>query len=116
MRNLGEIITTPLVLIGLAVSLFGTSAPVVAQVKGGTVLNNAEPISSATPKKTDEPQKKWICDADGLGEFRYSGDEWAYIRLNAFSRGHDYPVKKEVNGEVARGVTQNGTPFVCTKK
>ena len=60
--------------------------------------------------------KKWTCVAEGLAEFRYDGSNWASIRLAAYSAGGNYRVTKDQTGDVAKGVTADRTPFVCTNQ
>lgn len=78
-----------------------------------SAVNGAKPTSEPEPNKAP---KKWVCEADGLANFRYSGGDWAYIHLSSYSYGHEYRVKKNEVGDIARGVTQDTTPFVCTNK
>ena len=73
----------------------------------------AKPKGEVVPAQTP---KKWVCEADGLAEFRYSGEDWAYIRLVAYSSGHEYRVTKDATGDIAKGSTQDRTTFVCTNK
>ncbi len=58
----------------------------------------------------------WKCTADGLVTFRYTGGDWAYIHLQAFSTGGNYKVTLNELGNEAKGMTANRTPFVCTKQ
>ncbi len=60
--------------------------------------------------------KKWTCTAEGLAEFSYDGSGWARIRLSAYATGGNYRVTKDETGDIAKGVTQDRTPFVCTNK
>ncbi len=80
---------------------------------------------SATPSPVveDKPKaetltapitKKWTCTAEGLVEFRYDGGDWARIRLAAYTNGGSYKVVKDATGDIAKGITQDRTPFVCT--
>lgn len=55
--------------------------------------------------------KPWKCTARGLVSGSYNGGSTAYIHLSGFSTGGTYPVKKK--GNVATGVTANGTKFTC---
>lgn len=72
--------------------------------------------SSPTAAVTAPVAKKWICTAEGLAEFRYDGSGWAFIRLSAYTSGHQYRVTKDETGDIAKGNTQDRTPFVCTNK
>ncbi len=72
--------------------------------------------SSPTAAVTAPVVKKWTCTAEGLAEFRYDGSGWAFIRLSAYSSGHQYRVTKDETGDIAKGNTQDRTPFVCTNK
>jgi hypothetical protein len=55
--------------------------------------------------------KPWKCTATGLVSGSYEGGATAYIHLEGFSKGGTYPVTKK--GNVATGVTANGTKFTC---
>lgn len=58
-----------------------------------------------------QSSKPWKCTAPGLVNGSYSGGSTAYIHLSGFSTGGTYPVKRK--GNVATGVTANGTKFTC---
>ena len=55
--------------------------------------------------------KPWKCTATGIVSGSYDGGATAYIHLDGFSKGGSYPVTKK--GNVATGVTANGTKFTC---
>lgn len=55
--------------------------------------------------------KQWKCSAPGLVSSSYTGGSTAYIHLSGFATGGTYPVTKK--GNVATGVTANGTKFTC---
>lgn len=57
--------------------------------------------------------KAWKCSAPGLVSGSYSGGSTAYIHLSGFSTGGTYPVTRK--GNVATGVTANGTKFTCRR-
>lgn len=67
-------------------------------------------------KKDEAPavEKKWVCTADGLASFRYSGGDWAYIHLSPYPNGGSYPATK--TGSIATGKTKDGTPFTCKEE
>jgi hypothetical protein len=60
-----------------------------------------------------ESQGAWKCTAPGLISGSYDGGTSAYIHLQGFSSGGSYAVTK--NGNVATGVTANGTRFTCRR-
>jgi hypothetical protein len=75
-----------------------------------------EPNSKSESSPTQAP-KKWVCVAEASVEnYRYSGGDWAYIHLASYGSGHEYRVTKNEAGDVAKGTTQDRTPFVCTKQ
>jgi hypothetical protein len=55
--------------------------------------------------------KSWKCSATGLVSGSYDGGATAYIHLQGFSSGGTYSVTRK--GNVATGVTANGTRFTC---
>jgi hypothetical protein len=55
--------------------------------------------------------KSWKCSAPGLVSGSYAGGATAYIHLQGFSSGGTYSVTRK--GNVATGVTANGTRFTC---
>jgi hypothetical protein len=95
----------------LFATILATSTAVTAQSAAPSTA-----ISTATPTTAAPAAKKWICTAEGLAEFRYDGSSWAFIRLSAYSSGHQYRVTKDETGDVAKGNTQDRTPFICTNK
>jgi hypothetical protein len=67
-----------------------------------------------TPKvKSDS---NWVCNANGLAGFSYSGGATANIHLQGYSRGGDYPVIFNQNKTQVTGTTKNGTDFFCEKR
>jgi hypothetical protein len=60
-----------------------------------------------------ESQGAWKCSATGLISGSYDGGSSAYIHLQGFPSGGSYAVTK--NGNVATGVTANGTRFTCRR-
>lgn len=84
-------------------------APVATSSAAGNEATSTSAITTGTAKK-------WTCTADGLAEFRYDGSGWAFIRLSAYTSGHQYRVTKDETGDIAKGNTQDRTPFVCTNK
>jgi hypothetical protein len=103
--------------------IFLKPALVAASLAASTVLmaqttapSTAANDTTATSAVTAPVIKKWTCAADGLAEFRYDGSGWAFIRLSAYQTGHQYRVTKDETGDVAKGATQDRTPFVCTNK
>ena len=84
-----------LCLFALNVSLFCTTA-----LKAQT----ASPTADA----------KWVCTAANMVSGRYTGGDWAFIHLAAYSNGGSYKIV-EKSESVAKGVTKDGTPFECKK-
>jgi len=75
--------------------------------------------SSAGVKPTPSAKKvtsPWVCTAESLIGFSYSGGSTANIHLSAYDNGGDYSVKLNSDKTVATGVTADDTPFTCTKK
>lgn len=69
----------------------------------------------AQQAQADEKDKKWTCAVPShvqLISAHYTGGKWASIHIAPFSSGGSYQVTRE--GDVAKGVTANGTEFVCT--
>ncbi len=58
----------------------------------------------------------WSCSARGMVMGRYGGGDDAYIQLAGDKQGGNYVVKLNPQGNVASGITGNGTPFTCTKR
>jgi hypothetical protein len=58
-------------------------------------------------------QGAWKCSAPGLISGNYDGGSTAYIHLQGFPSGGSYAVTK--SGNVASGVTANGTRFTCRR-
>jgi hypothetical protein len=56
----------------------------------------------------------WSCSAKGLLDYSFDGGGCATIHLTGYAYGNCYPVT--VKGNVASGVTSDGTPFKCRKK
>ncbi len=69
----------------------------------------AAAIASSAAAQT--PKGTWKCTAPALKNSDYQGGATAYIHLQAYSSGGYYPVTK--NGNVATGVTKDGTKFTC---
>lgn len=65
---------------------------------------------AAAQAQSGKPQS-WTCSASGLQASEYKGGDSAYIHLVGFNSGGYYPVVKK--GNVATGVTANGTKFTC---
>ena len=55
--------------------------------------------------------ESWSCSAPGLVSGSYGGGGSAYIHLTGYGTGNDYPVTRQ--GNVASGVTKDGTRFTC---
>ena len=60
--------------------------------------------------QSGKPQS-WTCTASGLQASEYKGGNSAYIHIVGFDTGGYYPVQKK--GNVATGLTANGTKFTC---
>ena len=89
----------------------------VTSVEAQSAISSASTqASSPTAAVTAPAAKKWTCTAEGLAEFRYDGSGWAFIRLSAYATGHQYRVSKDESGNIAKGSTQDRTPFVCTNQ
>ena len=58
---------------------------------------------------------KWACSAQGLVNSNYSGGGYAMVQLQGFASGGSYKVAKNSAATEAKGVTANGTPFLCKK-
>lgn len=58
---------------------------------------------------------KWECSANGLVNSTYDGSDSAYVHLQGFSSGGNYPVKLNEQRTEAMGTTANGTPFKCVR-
>lgn len=58
----------------------------------------------------------WRCSARGMVMGRYGGGDDAYIQLAGDQRGGNYPIRLNQSGNVATGITGNGTPFSCSKR
>jgi len=58
----------------------------------------------------------WGCSARGMVMGRYGGGDDAYIQLVGDKQGGNYVVKLNPQGNMASGITGNGTPFTCTKR
>lgn len=58
----------------------------------------------------------WSCSARGMVMGRYGGGDDAYIQLVGDQRGGNYPIRLNQSGNVANGITGNGTPFSCSKR
>ncbi|MFT0859701.1 hypothetical protein [Ancylobacter sp. G4_0304] len=69
-------------------------------------------LFSALPAAHAAPS--WTCEAPGLRTAKYDGGAKAYVHLDGFSRGGNYAVTRK--GNVATGVTANGTSFTCRLK
>lgn len=63
--------------------------------------------------QSGQPQA-WTCTASGLKASEYKGGSSAYIHLVGYDTGGYYAVEKK--GNVATGVTANGTKFTCRAK
>lgn len=57
----------------------------------------------------------WKCSAKGLVNSNYNGSSMAMIHLQGYSSGGSYKVEKNAAGTEAKGVTADGTPFLCAK-
>lgn len=57
----------------------------------------------------------WKCSAKGLVNANYNGSSMAMIHLQGYGSGGSYRVEKNAAGTEAKGVTADGTPFVCAK-
>ena len=66
-----------------------------------------------TEQTSSEDDGTWKCEAKGIANFRYDGGATAYIHLNPYYKGNDYPVSLNSTQTEATGTTGNGTPFVC---
>lgn len=107
-------------------SIFSTVsvvAVIVLTMNSAAMAQTASPSAAAEVTKTEAVTaptapivKKWTCTAEGLAEFSYDGSGWARIRLSAYATGGNYRVTKDETGDIAKGVTQDRTPFVCTNK
>ncbi len=98
-------------------TLASTLLMVATSVEAQSAIPSASTqASSPTAAVTAPVAKKWTCSAEGLAEFRYDGSGWAFIRLSAYTSGHQYRVTKDESGDVAKGTTQDRTPFVCLNK
>jgi hypothetical protein len=86
-------------------ALIGCAAPTQQTASSGAPATKPVVVASATPAG------KWSCSAQGLVSGSYSGGDWANIHIQPFSSGGSYRVQK--NGNIATGVTANGTPFRC---
>lgn len=91
-------------------------ATILAASPAAMAQSTATSTSTPTTALAAPAAKIWTCTAEGLAEFRYDGSGWAFIRLSAYSSGHQYRVTKDETGDVAKGNTQDRTPFVCTNK
>ncbi|MDE1567716.1 hypothetical protein [Aquabacter sediminis] len=78
---------------------------------GVLALVLAMPGLASAQTKQDAKPVTWTCSASGLQASEYKGGDAAYIHLVGFSSGNYYPVEKK--GNVASGVTSNGTKFTC---
>ena len=58
---------------------------------------------------------KWTCASEGLVNSNYTGGDFAMVQLQGFASGGSYKVIKNSAATEAKGVTANGTPFVCKK-
>lgn len=104
-------------------SIASVVAVIVLTMNSAAMAQTASPSAAAEVTKTEAVTaptaptvKKWTCTAEGLAEFSYDGSGWARIRLSAYSSGGNYRVTKDETGDIAKGVTQDRTPFVCTNK
>jgi len=70
-------------------------------------------VSGFGQPATAQSKSTWKCTAPGLVSASYNGGSTAYINLSGFSHGGTYPVTRK--GNVATGVTANGTKFTCRK-
>jgi hypothetical protein len=61
-----------------------------------------------------QAQASWSCSAKGIVDYSFDGTGCATIHLTGYPYGNCYPVT--MKGNVANGVTTNGTPFTCRKK
>jgi hypothetical protein len=57
----------------------------------------------------------WKCSAKGLVNANYNGSSMAMIHLQGYGSGGSYKVEKNAAGTEAKGMTADGTPFICTK-
>ena len=69
-------------------------------------------LHAQTP--TPEAEAKWVCTALNMVSGIYKGGDYANIHLAPYPYGGRYKVL-EKSDSVAKGVTQNGTPFECKK-
>ncbi len=97
--------------IATALLVLGTTA-MAQSANPGAAANETTPTGVVTAPTA----KKWTCTADSLADFRYDGSGWAYIRPSAYSSGGQYRVTKDETGDIAKGFTQDRTPFVCSTK
>ena len=61
-----------------------------------------------------QAQAGWTCSAKGLVDYKFDGGGCATIHLKPYPYGNCYDVS--IKGNVATGVTSDGTPFTCRKK
>lgn len=56
----------------------------------------------------------WNCAAQGIKAAEYGGGHVASIQLESDKQGSVYTVTR-VDEKTARGMTRNGTPFICRR-
>ena len=86
-------------------------ALILAALAVGTVAS----LAHSQERQVAEKDKKWTCTVPSHAQLisaHYTGGKWANIHIAPFNSGGSYQATRD--GDVAKGVTANGTEFTCT--
>ncbi|MEP9352006.1 hypothetical protein ABLE93_00255 [Xanthobacter sp. KR7-65] len=87
-------------------------AAIARRVAGGIIIASLGAAVS-TSAAWAQTKKSWKCSAPSMVNSSYDGGSSAYIHLEGFSSGGNYPVTLNSSRTVANGTTANGTKFTC---